>query len=155
MIEYICDNCGARIDDLPEEAKKNLSERHICKDCIKGWIREYAKKVADAPLGYASYELLTHIYWNIEGAWHYAGQIEHPASYTPICPTCGSEMKMFNPAKFENFCEKCMAIYDRYGKKVRDVETEEPARPSAGMCDTAREIAKEEEEKLRKEGKWF
>lgn len=125
MIEYICDNCGERIDDLPEEAKKNLSERHICKNCIGEWVREHARKVADAPLSWASYELLTHIYWGIEGAWHYAEQIESPISYAPVCPVCGSEMKMFNPAKGENLCEKCMAIYDRHGNKVRDVEVKE------------------------------
>lgn len=125
MIEYICDNCGARIDDLPKEAKENLSERHICKDCIRGWIREYAKKVADAPLGYASYDLLMHIYWNIEGAWHTVEHIVPPVQYAPVCPVCGEEMKMYAPARFEGFCEKCMAIYDRYGNKVRNVEVKE------------------------------
>lgn len=125
MIEYICDNCGERIDDLPEEAKKNISERHICKDCIRGMIREYAKRVADAPLGYASYDLLTYIYWNIEGAWDIARHITPPISYTPICPVCGKEMKIYAPLKYENFCEDCMAIYDRFGNKVRDVEEKE------------------------------
>lgn len=125
MIEYICDNCGERIDDLPKEAKENLSERHICKDCIRGMIREYAKRVADAPLGYASYDLLTYIYWNIEGAWDIARHISPPISYTPICPVCGKEMKIYAPLKGENFCEECMAIYDTFGNKVRDVEAKE------------------------------
>ena len=125
MIEYICDNCGERIDDLPKEAKENFSERHICKDCIKGLIREYARRVADAPLGYASYDLLTHIYWNIEGAWHIAEHISPPVQFAPICPTCGNEMKIYSPVKYEYFCENCMVIYDRFGNKIRDVEGKE------------------------------
>lgn len=125
MIEYICDNCGERIDDLPKEAKENLSERHICKDCIRGMIREYAKRVADAPLGYASYDLLTNIYWNIEGAWQIARHISSPVSFTPICPVCGEVMKTSNPTKRECFCEKCMAVYDTFGNKIGDVKVKE------------------------------
>lgn len=127
MIEYICDNCGERIDDLPKEAKENLYERHICKNCIRGLIREYAKKVADAPLGYASYDLLTHIYWNIEEAWSIAEHINTSTSsysYMPVCPTCGEEMNMYSTPNCEYFCEKCMAIYDRHGNKVRDVKVQ-------------------------------
>lgn len=125
MIEYICDNCGERIDDLPEEAKKNLSERHICKDCIREMIRGYAKRVADAPLGYASYDLLTHIYWNIEGAWDLTRHITPPVQFVPICPMCGKEMKLYAPLRCEYVCEGCMAVYDRLGNKIKDVGVKE------------------------------
>ncbi len=36
-----------------------------------------------------------------------------------------------------------------------DAETKKPARQSAGICDTAKEIIDEEVEKLRKKGEWF
>ena len=124
MIEYICDNCGERIDDLPEEAKKNLSEKHICRDCIRGWIREHAERIAKAPLEYAPYEQLFCIYQNLSGAYINAMDIRTP--YDPFrCTVCGSEMKMHNPVKREYFCEKCMAIYDIYGNKIKDVEVKE------------------------------
>lgn len=48
-----------------------------------------------------------------------------------------------------NYCPSC-------GKKIEVLnDVEAPARPSTGIYDTAREIVKEEEERLRKEGKWF
>lgn len=124
MIEYICDNCGERIDDLPEEFKKDLFGKHICRDCIKGMIREQAKKVADAPLEYAPYVQLLCIYQNLSGAYLNAMDIKSPWD-PPICHICGSEMTMHNPVKREYFCGKCMAIYDTYGNKLRDVEVKE------------------------------
>ncbi len=52
-----------------------------------------------------------------------------PSNWKPkdwrICPTCGKEMKMYAPARYECFCEKCMTIYDRFGNKVKDVELKE------------------------------
>ena len=154
MIEYICDNCGKRIDDLPKEVREHSFEKHICRDCIKGMIREQAKKIAAAHLECAPYGQLLCIYQNLNGAYLNAMDIRTPWEL-PKCHVCGSEMKIPNPAVREYFCETCMVIYDRFGNKIRDVKAEEPARPSAGMYDTAKEIAKEEEEKLRKEGKWF
>ena len=124
MIEYICDNCGERIDDLPEEVKEHSFEKHICRGCIKGMIREQAKKIADAPLEHAPYGQLLRIYLDLNGAYCTAMSIRTPWEL-PKCPVCRSEMKMHNPAAREYFCEKCMAIYDRFGKKVRDVEVKE------------------------------
>ena len=124
MIEYICDNCGERIDDLPKEFKEDLSGKHICRDCIKEMIREQAKKVADAPLEHAPYGQLLCIYQNLSGAYLNAMDIRNPWEL-PKCPVCGSEMNAPFPARREYFCGKCMAIYDRFGNKVRDVEVKE------------------------------
>ena len=126
MIEYICDECGAHIDDLPKEVKENSFEKHICRNCIGGIIREYAKRIADAPLSYASYGKLFCIYQNIEGAYLNAMDIKSPWD-PPICHVCGSEMTMHNPVKREYFCEKCMAIYDTYGNKLRDADVTKKA----------------------------
>lgn len=119
MIEYICDKCKKRIDHPPEVFKNTLSVTHICRDCIVGGIREYAKKIADAPLGYAPYEQLICIYQNISGAYINARDIKTPWD-PPKCHVCGSEMRMSSPTTREYFCEKCMAIYDRFGNKIRD-----------------------------------
>ncbi len=121
MIEFICDDCGARIDDLPDEFKDNLSSKHYCRKCVTKWIREQAKKIADAPLQYASYGKLLCIYQNLSGAYGNAMDIKSPWD-PPICHVCGSEMNMHNPARREYFCEKCMAVYDIYGNKIKDVK---------------------------------
>lgn len=125
MIEYICDNCGERIDDLPEEAKVNFAQKHICKDCIRDMIRDYAKKIADAPLGYSSYDWLVNIYWNLEDALNTINHIMPPSEpYKYFCPTCGSEMKMISVVRGECFCDKCGAVYNSYGKKVNGISRE-------------------------------
>lgn len=124
MIEYICDNCGKRIDNLPDEVKIYPFKKHICKDCIRERIREYAKKVADAPLGYASYGQLLCIYQNLNVAYINAKTIKTPWKL-PKCHVCGSEMRVTHPAEDEYICEKCMAVYDRFGNKVRDTEVKE------------------------------
>ena len=124
MIEFICDNCGERIDDLPKEFRDNLSSKHYCRKCVMKWIREQAKKVADAPLEHAPYGQLLCIYQNLNGAYLNAMDIRTPWEL-PKCHVCGSEMCAVHPAKREYFCVKCRAIYDRFGNKVRDVEVKE------------------------------
>lgn len=124
MIEYICDKCGKRITDLPEEAKKNLSGRHICKDCIRGMIREYAKKIADAPLGYAPYRLLFYIYECLSRAYLNVADIKTPYDHLK-CPVCQSELQIYNALNREYACEKCMVVYDRIGNKIKDMEGKE------------------------------
>lgn len=124
MIEYICDECGARIDNLPKGFRDNLSSKHYCKNCVMKWIREQAKKVADAPLGYASYDQLLCISQYLSGAHLHVMNIKTPWEL-PKCHVCGSEMRVTHPAEDEYICEKCMAVYDRFGNKVRDMEVKE------------------------------
>jgi hypothetical protein len=121
MIQFICDECGAHIKDLPKEFRDNLSSKHYCRDCVVKWIREQAKKIADAPLEHAPYDQLLCIYQNLNGAYLNAMDIKSPWD-PPICHVCGGEMTMHNPVKREYFCEKCMAIYDTYGNKLRDAD---------------------------------
>lgn len=124
MIEFICDECGAHIGSLPKEFRDNPSGKHYCRKCVMKWIREQAKKIADAPLEQAPYGQLLCIYQNLNGAYLNAMDIRTPWEL-PKCHVCGNEMKMRNPAARNYFCEKCMAIYDRFGNKVRDVEVKE------------------------------
>lgn len=124
MIEFICDECGEHIKNVPNEMKDDLSGKHYCRKCVMKWIREQAKKVVDAPLEHAPYGQLLCIYQNLSGAYLNAMDIRTPWEL-PKCPVCESEMKTHNPAARDYFCEKCMAIYDRFGKKVRDVEVKE------------------------------
>ena len=124
MIEFICDECGEHIKNVPNEMKDDLSGKHYCRKCVMKWIREQAKKIAAAPLEHAPYGQLLCIYQNLNYAYCNVMCIRTPWEL-PKCPVCRSEMKMHNPAARDYFCEKSMAIYDRFGKKVRDVEVKE------------------------------
>lgn len=116
MIEIICDNCGERIENIPKGARVNFSEKHTCENCIRGMIKEHAKKIADASLEHASYDLLTLINWNLEEALQ---TIDHISDPPHNCPVCGDILCLL-PQNREYFCLRCGCSIDVYGNKIRD-----------------------------------
>ena len=123
MIEFICDRCGKKIEHPPERYKENPQGTHICAECIRGWIREYAEKIAKAPLSYASYDSLMEAYQGMQMAWGNLRDVRNP--FERLCPVCGEPMKMQDPVRGIDYCPKCKALYDRYGQKLGDVKEEE------------------------------
>ena len=118
-MEFICDRCGKRREHPPERYKENPQGTHICRDCIREWIREYAKKIMDAPLTYASYDSLIEVYYGMQAAWGAVQDVRSP--FVRPCPVCGEPMKMHDPVRGIEYCPKCQALYDRYGQLLGNV----------------------------------
>lgn len=119
MIEYYCDVCGKKITPNKGFVERILEkcETHVCMDCAVKRIKEFAKTIAEYDnLSYASYGTLLSIYEKIADISAIVYNISSP--YTHKCPVCSSEMVLKDPARYTYFCGKCVAVYDRYGKKI-------------------------------------
>ena len=123
MIEFICDICGKPIKNPPEQfLKREYVGQHVCGDCIRSQIREFAKRINDAPLGYAPYIDLIRIHQNMSYAWSLIKDVKTPFD-TP-CPVCNENMKSVNIIEGKWYCGKCKAMYDRYGQFLGNISEE-------------------------------